>query len=36
MKEALPQALDSHYKKIREKFKGDREQYLHDITDEVI
>jgi hypothetical protein len=36
MKEALPKALDDHYKRIREKFKGDREQYLHDITDEVI
>ena len=36
MQEALPDALDGHYKKIREKFKGDREKYLHDITDEVI
>ena len=35
MKEALPCALTEHYKKIRDQFKGDREQYLHDITDEV-
>lgn len=35
MKDALPDALTEHYKKIRDQFKGDREQYLHDITDEV-
>ena len=35
MKEALPCALTEHYKNIRDQFKGDREQYLHDITDEV-
>ena len=35
MKDALPDALTEHYKKIRDQFKGDREQYLHDITDEI-
>ena len=35
MGEALPGALEGHYKNIRDKFKNDRERYLHDITDEV-
>jgi hypothetical protein len=35
MKDALPDALTEHYKQIRDQFKGDRERYLHDITDEV-
>ena len=36
MNEALPGALAQHDIKLRDKYKGDRERYLHDITDEVI
>jgi flagellar motor component MotA len=35
MQEALPPALTKHYKDIRDQFKGDRQKYLNDITDEV-
>ena len=36
MDEKAPDYLDAHYKRIREKFKGDRQKYLEDITTEVI
>lgn len=36
MHEALPDALTQHDLNLRDKYKNDREKYLHDITDEVI
>lgn len=36
LEEKAPDYLDAHYKRIREKFRGDRQKYLEDITTEVI
>lgn len=36
MQQALPGALKQHDINLRDKYKCDREKYLHDITDEVI
>ena len=36
LEDKAPDYLDAHYKRIREKFRGDRQKYLEDITTEVI
>lgn len=36
IKEELPQALEKHDLKLREKYKADRQKYLNEIKDEVL